>query len=59
MQKILGAILTFILMIQTMFGLLGEKYDVVENLHYGDAPRDLVTLYIPKTPTSATTTAAF
>ncbi len=48
MQKTLGAILTFILMLQTLFGLLGEKYDVVENLRYGDAPRDLVTLYIPK-----------
>ncbi len=49
MQKYLAMILTMILMLQTFFGLLGEKYDVYENLRYGEAARDLVTVYVPKT----------
>ena len=49
MQKILSFILTIGLMFSTFFGLIGEKYDVYENLRYGDAPRDLVTVYVPKT----------
>lgn len=48
MQKVLGMFLTIILMLQTMFGLIGEKYDVFENIRYGEAERDLVTVYVPK-----------
>ena len=48
MQKILAFILTVGLMFQTAFGLIGEKYDVYENLRYGEAQRDLVTVYVPK-----------
>ncbi|MBQ6066548.1 MAG: alpha/beta hydrolase [Clostridia bacterium] len=47
MQKVLGMFLTIILMLQTMFGLMGEKYDVFENIRYGEAERDLVTVYVP------------
>ncbi len=48
MQRILGIFLTIILMLQTMFGLIGQKYDVYENIRYGEAERDLVTVYVPK-----------
>ena len=48
MQKILAMILTIGLMFNTLFGLLAQKYDVYENIRYGDAERDLVTLYVPK-----------
>ena len=48
MQRILGIFLTIILMLQTMFGLMGQKYDVFENIRYGEADRDLVTVYVPK-----------
>ena len=48
MQRILGFFLTIMLMLQTMFGLMGQKYDVYENLRYGEAERDLVTVYVPQ-----------
>ena len=48
MQKILARILTIFLMLSTCFGLTGEKYDVYENLRYGEAERDLVTVYVPE-----------
>ena len=48
MQKILALILSIGLMFSTMFGLLAEKYDVYENIRYGEAERDLVTVYVPK-----------
>lgn len=48
MQRILSMILTAVLMCTTLFGLLGEKYDVYENIRYGDAARDLVSVYVPK-----------
>ena len=48
MQKILAMILSIFLMFNTFFGLIGEKYDVYENLRYGEAERDLVTVYVPK-----------
>ena len=48
MQKVLGMILTIILMFNTLFGLFGQKYDVVENIRYGEAERNLVTVYVPK-----------
>ena len=48
MQKMLSIILTAVLMLTTLFGLLGEKYDVYENIRYGDAERDLVSVYVPK-----------
>ena len=48
MQRLLGMLLTLILMLQTMFGLFGQKYAVYENIRYGEAERDLVTVYVPK-----------
>ena len=48
MQKILALILSIGLMFNTMFGLLSQKYDVYENVRYGEAERDLVTVYVPK-----------
>jgi acetyl esterase/lipase len=48
MQKMLAMLLTLMLMLQTMFGLFGQKYDVYENIRYGEAERDLVTVYVPK-----------
>ena len=48
MQKVLGLLLTIMLMLQTMFGLIGQKFDVYENIRYGEAERDLVTVYVPK-----------
>ena len=47
MQKVLAMILTIFLTISSFFGLIGEKYDVYENIRYGDAERDLVTVYVP------------
>lgn len=47
MQAILARILTIILMFQTLLGLIGEKYTVYENIRYGEAARDLVTIYVP------------
>ncbi|MBQ7687582.1 MAG: alpha/beta hydrolase [Clostridia bacterium] len=47
MQAILARILTFILMIQSLFSLIGEKYTVYENIRYGEAERALVTVYVP------------
>ena len=48
MQKVLAFILSIGLMFSTLFGLLAEKYDVYENVRYGEAERDLVTVYVPK-----------
>ncbi|MBQ7688586.1 MAG: alpha/beta hydrolase [Clostridia bacterium] len=48
MQKMLAMILSMFLMISTFFGLIGEKYDVYENIRYGEAERDLVTVYVPR-----------
>ncbi len=48
MQTLLAMLLTLILMLQTMFGMIGQKYDVFENIRYGDAERDLMTVYVPK-----------
>ena len=48
MQKILALILTIQLFFTSGFGLIGEKYDVFENIRYGEAERDLVTVYVPK-----------
>ena len=47
MQALLARILTIILMFQSFFGLIGEKYTVYENIRYGDAARALVTVYVP------------
>ena len=47
MQKILAMILTLSLMLTTFFGMIGEPYNVVENIRYGEAERDLVTVYVP------------
>ncbi|MBQ9880173.1 MAG: alpha/beta hydrolase [Clostridia bacterium] len=47
MQSVLASILTFVLMLQTFFGLLGSRYVVTENIRYGEAERDLVTVYVP------------
>ncbi len=48
MQTLLAYYLTFILALTSVFGLAGEKYDVYENIRYGEAERDLVTVYVPK-----------
>ena len=48
MQAMLAAWLTLILAFTSCFGLAGEKYDVYENIRYGEAERDLVTIYVPK-----------
>ncbi|MBR6702834.1 MAG: alpha/beta hydrolase [Clostridia bacterium] len=48
MQAMLAAWLTLILTFTSVFGLVGEKYDVYENIRYGEAERDLVTIYVPK-----------
>lgn len=49
MQAILARILTIFLMFSTFFGLAGQKYDVYENVRYGDGDRELVSVYVPKT----------
>lgn len=49
MQKVLAMILSIGLMFSTFFGLIGDKYSVYENIRYGEAARDLVTIYVPKT----------
>lgn len=48
MQRMLAIYLTIILAFTSFFGLAGEKYDVYENIRYGKAERDLVTIYVPK-----------
>ncbi|MBQ7637456.1 MAG: alpha/beta hydrolase [Clostridia bacterium] len=48
MQTLLAFILTIGLMFNTLFGLIGQKYDVYENIRYGQAERDLVTVYVPR-----------
>ena len=48
MQKVLSLLMSILLMIQTLFGLTGEDYRVFENVRYGNAPRNLVTIYVPK-----------
>ena len=48
MQTVLSYILTIVLMFNSLFGLLGEKYTVYKNIRYGEAARDLVTLYVPE-----------
>ncbi|MBQ6266741.1 MAG: alpha/beta hydrolase [Clostridia bacterium] len=48
MQRILAMILTVVLAFTTLFFTIGEKYDVYENVRYGEAERDLVTLYVPE-----------
>ena len=48
MQSLLAFILTIQLMFSSMFGLIGQKYDVFENVRYGEAERDLVTIYVPE-----------
>ncbi len=48
MQAMLAAWLTLILTFTSCFGLIGEKYDVYEDIRYGEAERDLVTVYVPK-----------
>ena len=48
MQTMLAYYLTFILAFTSVFGLAGEKYDVYENIRYGEAERDLVTIYVPE-----------
>ena len=48
MQTVLSYILTAVLMMNTAFGLLGEKYTVFQNIRYGSAERDLVTIYVPE-----------
>ena len=55
MQKMLAMLLTLMLMLQTMFGLFGQKYDVYENIRYGEAERALVTVYVPKSKKLAMT----
>ena len=47
MQRVLSLIMTLFLMLQTLFGLTGEQYKVYANIRYGDAQRDLVTIYVP------------
>ena len=41
--------LSFILMFTSVFGLVGDKYEVYENIRYGENERDLVTIYVPET----------
>lgn len=48
MQNLLALVLTIILMFQSCFGLIGERYSVFKDIRYGDAERDLVTIYVPK-----------
>ena len=48
LQRILAFILTLQLMLTSFFGLMGEKYDIIENVRYGEAERDLVTFYVPR-----------
>lgn len=48
MQAMLNAFLSLILVFTSAFGLLGEKYDVYENIRYGEAERNLVTIYVPE-----------
>ena len=54
MQTLLSYWLTFILFFTSGFGLIGDKYQVFENIRYGKAERDLV-----KAPTTTKRTAAF
>ena len=58
MQTLLSYILTVVLMLNTAFGLLGEKYEVYKNIRYGDATRALVTLYVPDSAFDREETAA-
>ena len=48
MQTLLSYWLTFILFFTSGFGLIGDKYQVFENIRYGKAERDLVTIYVPE-----------
>ncbi len=49
MQTLLAMWLTLILSFTSVFGLVGDKYKVYENIRYGEAERDLVTIYVPDT----------
>lgn len=49
MQTMLAYWLTFILFFTSGFGMIGDKYEVFENIRYGEAQRDLVTIYVPET----------
>ena len=49
MQALLALWLTIVLSFTSVFGLIGEKYEVFENIRYGEAERDLVTIYVPET----------
>ena len=48
MQTMLAYYLTFILAFTSVFGLAGDKYEVYKDIRYGDAERDLVTIYVPE-----------
>ena len=48
MQALLALWLTIVLSFTSVFGLIGEKYEVFENIRYGEAERDLVTIYVPE-----------
>ena len=48
MQAMLAAWLSLVLFFTSGFGLIGEKYDVYENIRYGEAERNLVTIYVPE-----------
>jgi acetyl esterase/lipase len=47
MQTLLGYILTIVLSFTSLFGLVGDKYKVYENIRYGKSERNLVTIYVP------------
>ncbi len=49
MQTLLAMWLSLILAFTSVFGLVGDKYEVYENIRYGEAERDLVTIYVPET----------
>ena len=49
MQTMLAMWLSLILAFTSVFGLVGDKYEVYENIRYGEAERDLVTIYVPET----------
>ena len=54
MQTLLAMWLTLILSFTSVFGLVGDKYKVYENIRYGEAERDLVTIYVPDTDMDGT-----
>ena len=48
MQATLNFILSIVVTLTSLFGLLGEKYEVFKDIRYGEAERDLVNIYVPE-----------